>query len=240
MKELVGGVRSEFQSGVSERVKLVKGNVDADDIVVSSILYKYMNKPFGDIAGKVKSMTPEEKERVVDSYLGNMGKFDYPMRELEHVDFTFDIIMDYGAFRDLQRHRICTQTNQVLTADMGYDTPQDIINAGCEMKYRRAMDRAKEVYDKIVGKFPLQAQYVLPLGFRKRYLLTMNLREIYHLVKLRSSPLGHESYRRIAVQIYELMKKNYPLISKYLVCQAGEDLGRLKAEEKTELKRQEL
>ncbi len=241
MVELIKGVDigSDFQSPV-DSVNLVKGNVDADDIVVSSILYKYVNKSFGEIAQKVKSMSFEEKEEVVDSYFGGMGKFDYPMRELEHVDFTFDIVIDYGAFRDLQRHRICTQTNQILNTDLGYDVPQDIVNAGCGEKYKIAMDKAKEVYEKVAKRFPLQAQYVLPLGFKKRYLMSMNLREIYHLVKIRSSPLGHESYRRIAIRIYELMKKNYPLLSKYLVCQAGEDLGRLKAEEKTEQKREEF
>ncbi len=239
MGELVRGAGAGFQN-LNESVRLVKGNVDADDIVVSAVLYKYMNKPFSEIANQVKNMSLEEKEQVVDSYLGSMGKFDYPMRELEHVDFTFDIVIDYGAFRDLQRHRICTQTNQMLNTDLGYDVPQDIVNAGCGEKYNRAMDKAKEVYERVAKKFPLQAQYILPLGFKKRYLLTMNLREIYHLVKLRTSPLGHESYRKIATRIYELMKENYPLLSKYLVCQKGEELGRLKAEEKTEMKRKEL
>jgi len=157
------------------------------------------------------------------------------MRELEHVQFTFDIVMDYGAFRDLQRHRICTQTNQIFTADLDYDIPKDIINAGCADRYKEAMERVKKLYYKIKDKYPLQAQYILSLGFKKRFLITMNLRELYYFIKLRTTPLAHESYRRIASKFYEIMKSKYPLLSKYIICNCSqEELGRLKSEEKTE------
>ena len=223
-----------------EQVKLVQFPDNADDILVSSILYKYKSESFDKIAEKVRIMSREEKEAIVDSYLGKMKTFDSPMRELEHINFTFDLIIDYGAFRDLQRHRICTQTNQLFSSDLGYDIPKDIINSGklCEEKFIAAMERAKQVYEKVRVKYPVQAQYILPIGFRKRYLLTMNLREIYHLIKIRTTPLAHESYRRVAYQIYEIMKSKYPLLSKYIVCNySEEELGRLKSEEKTELKR---
>jgi len=222
-----------------ERVRLVQGPSDADDALVSSILYRYKSEPFERIAERVRGMSPAQKEMIVDSYLGSMGKFDNPMRELEHVNFSFDIIIDYGAFRDLQRHRICTQTNQLFTCDLGYDIPRDISNAGCEARYKEAMDAAVAVYEKVRVKYPLQAQYILPIGFRKRFLLSMNLREIYYLIKLRTTPLAHDSYRRVAYRVYELMKKHYPLLSKYIECNySEEELGRLKSEEKTEMKKE--
>lgn len=218
-----------------DRVMLVRGPRDADDGIIASILYRYKNEPFINIMKLVKGMSPEEKENILDRYLENMGDHDAPMRELEHAQFSFDIIIDYGAFRDLQRHRICTQTNQLLTTNLGYDIPQDIIDAGVSEIYKEAMEKAKKLYEKISKKYPLQAQYILPLGFKKRFLLTMNLREIYYLVKLRTIPAAHDSYRRIAYKIYDLMKENYPLLSKYMVCNySEEELGRLKAEEKTE------
>jgi thymidylate synthase ThyX len=218
-----------------EPVTLAKAPSDPGNMVIASILYRYKQEPFSKIMEKVKSMPRKEKAKIFDTYLKNMGDFDYPMRELEHLQFTFDIIIDYGAFRDLQRHRICTQTNQLLTTDMGYDVPKDIINAGVESQYRRAMEQAKALYDKLKDKYPLQAQYLLPLGFRKRFLLTMNLREVYHFVKLRTVPFAHESYRLIAYKLYEIMRKKYPLLSKYIVCNyTKEELGRLKSEEKTE------
>jgi thymidylate synthase ThyX len=221
----------------SDRVVLIKGP-ENEDMVVASIIYKYKNDSFDSILSKVKAMTLSEKEKVFDSYLEKMGDFDYPLRELEHSLFTFDIIMDYGAFRDLQRHRMCTQTNTVLTTDLGYDTPKDIINAGVEEDYKKAMEKAKEVYDKVKDKYPLEAQYILPLGFRKRFLVSMNLREIYHLVKIRTTPMAHDSYRRIAYKVYELVKEKYPLLAKYIVCNySQEELGRLKSEEKTEARK---
>jgi thymidylate synthase ThyX len=225
----------EIEDGNSEPVTLVKGPSDADDIIVASILYRYKRQPMSKIIEKVKQMTKEEKEKILDIYLGKMGRFDYPMRELEHAQFLFDIIIDYGAFRDLQRHRICTQTNQIITTNLGYAVPKDIVDAGGEEKFRKAMEKAKEVYEKVAEKYPLQSQYLLPLGFKKRYICSMNLREIYHLVKLRTIPLAHESYRKIAYLIYEQMKEKYPLLSKYIECNyTEEELGRLKSEEKTE------
>ncbi len=225
----------DIKEANSERVQLIKGPEDADNMIIAAILYRYKQQPFEKIIEKVKKMKKDEKEKIFDTYLKNMDKFDYPMRELEHVLFTFDIIIDYGAFRDLQRHRICTQTNQIFTSDLGYDIPKDVINAKVGEKYKEAMDKAKEVYEKIREKYPLEAQYILPLGFRKRYLLTMNLREVYHLVKLRTIPLAHTSYRKIAYRVYDLMKEHYPLLSKYIVCNyTEEELGRLKTEEATE------
>ncbi len=219
----------------TDKVMLVRGPKDADDVIVASILYRYKSEPFIKIMEKVKMMTPEEKERVFDAYLKNMEEHDNPMRELENAQFSFDIVIDYGAFRDLQRHRMCTQTNQLLTTNLGYDVPEDIENAGVADRYIEAMEKAKKLYEKIKERFPLQAQYILPLGFKKRFLLTMNLREVYYLIKIRTVPAAHESYRRIAYQIYKIMKENYPLLSKYMVCNySDEELGRLKAEEKTE------
>ncbi len=218
----------------NNKVDLIKGP-ENEDIIIASILYKYKSNSFQSILEKIKSMTPQEKQEIFDKYLGKMKEFDNPLRELEHSLFVFDIIMDYGAFRDLQRHRICSQTNTLLNTDLGYDIPQDIINAGVEKEYVNAMDKAQEVFNEINKEFPLQAQYILPLGFRKRFLVSMNLREIHHLVKLRTTPMAHDSYRRIAYKIYETVKQKYPLLSKYIVCNySQEELGRLKSEQKTE------
>lgn len=233
MNEISRNIRIENSNG--NNVQLVGFPEDADNRIISAILYKYKQEPYNRIIEKVRSMSKEEKEKIIDGYLGGMSIHDGPLRELEHIYFTFDIVMDYGAFRDLQRHRICTQTNQLLTVEMGYDIPRDIINAGCADSYIEAMEKAKKVYDKICKEYPLQAQYIIPLGFRKRFLITFNLREAYYFIKLRTTPMAHDSYRRIALRIYEILKDNYPLLTKYITCSySQEELGRLKAEEKTE------
>lgn len=235
MARVAQRINVEKDNSIYERVKLVDSSVNPENKIIASILYRWKNEPFKNVLDKVEKMSLVEKEFIFDAYMGSMGAFDHPLRELEHEDFTFDLIIDYGAFRDLQRHRICTQTNQLFTSDLGYDVPKDIIDSGVEDKYRKAMEKAKVLYEKIRVKYPLQAQYVLPLGFRKRYILTMNLREISHLIKIRTTPQAHESYRRIALRIYEIMKEKFPVISKHLKCSYCEDdLGRLKSEEKIE------
>jgi thymidylate synthase ThyX len=234
MQKIASAIKISDTSNYN-KVQLVDSSENPTNKIIASILYRWKSEPYNQILEQVKQMSYAEKEHIFDSYMQKMGVFDHPLRELEHEDFTFDIVMDYGAFRDLQRHRICTQTNQIFNTDLGYDIPKDIIDAGQKSKYVEAMEKAKALYEKIKDRFPLQAQYILPLGFRKRYILTMNLRELHHLVKIRTTPQAHESYRKIVLKIYEIMKEKFPLISKYLKCgYCDEDLGRLRQEEKLE------
>ncbi len=218
-------------------VLLVSGpeNAHAEELVLASIIYRFGNIPFKDAENMAREMSPDAREELFAKYLGKMGKFDYPQRELEHVQMTFEIVIDYGAFRDLQRHRMATQTIPPFTTDLGYDVPEDIIASGYGEKYKAAMDEAKRVFDIVREKLPIQAQYLVPLGYRRRFLITMNLREIHHFVKTRTTPLAHESYRKIAYRIFEETRKKYPLLSKYIVCNyTEEELGRLRAEIATE------
>jgi thymidylate synthase ThyX len=197
-------------------VNLLYCTDDAENKLIASILYRYKNVSYVSVIDKVKSMSELEKKAVFDEYMSLAGKIA-PLRELEHVDFTFEILMDYGAFRDLQRHRMTTQTNPIFTTDLGYDVPPDIINSGVEKEYRFAMDSAKKLFDKIRDKYPVQAQYIIPLGYRKRYMVKMNLRELHYFIKLRSTPAGHIAYRYITYNIYKSVKENYPLLAKYLI-----------------------
>jgi thymidylate synthase ThyX len=199
-----------------DAVTLVDYDKNAENKLVSAILYRYSNKSYKKIMAQVKKMGRPEKEKIVDEFLKRMGKFDRPLRELEHINYTFDILIDYGAFRDIQRHRICTQTNQELTTDYGYSTPEEIVEAGFKDQFDFCMKRAEEAYKQISKEFPKEAQYVLPLAYRKRTLFTWNLRELYHFISLRSRKEGHMSYRIIAQKIYEELNKVHPLLAKYI------------------------
>jgi thymidylate synthase ThyX len=195
---------------------LVAYDQDALDRVVTALLYKHSKLPYQKIAEKVKNLLQAEKEKILDEALKRMDKFDRPLRELEHTYYTFDILIDYGAFRDVQRHRICTQTNQELTPDYGYAIHEDIINAGFEKEYRKCMKRAVNAYQEISKQFSKEAQYILPLAYRKRVLITWNLRELFHFIPLRSSKRGHISYRRIAQQIWDEVNRVHPYFAKYI------------------------
>jgi thymidylate synthase ThyX len=205
---------------------LVGYEKEAENKVVASIIYKYSHEPYGQILERVRKMGDEEKERIFDEFMRRMGKHDQPMRELEHAYYTFDILVDYGAFRDIQRHRLCTQTNQELTTANGYAMPQEIADIGYEKRFREAMDTAAAAFKKIAASLPKEAQYVVPLAYRKRTLFTWNLREIYHFVKLRSSKEGHISYRKVAWDVYNEIKRVHPLLAKYIKADLSEGPSR--------------
>ncbi|MFH0814551.1 MAG: FAD-dependent thymidylate synthase [Candidatus Falkowbacteria bacterium] len=200
----------------SEDVELVEYDKDAVDKILAAILYRFSNYPYKQAAERAKLLTMEQREQLLEKFHANMEKFDWPLRELEHVFYTFDITMDYGAFRDIQRHRICTQTNQLLTADLGFSTPPEIIEAGLQKEYLEAITVAEDAWQKIARDFPEEAQYVLPLACRKRTLITANLREMHHFIKLRSGKLGHFSYRQIAQKCFEKIKAVHPELAQYI------------------------
>ncbi|UCD03719.1 MAG: FAD-dependent thymidylate synthase [Candidatus Woesearchaeota archaeon] len=211
-RELVGSTKGDEE----QKATLVEYDEDADDKIVTSLLYRFSNLHYNEIKDKVKEMSQKEKEKVIDESLCKMDKFDWPLREFEHIYYTFDVLMDYGTFRDLQRHRICTQTNQKCTVAHGYCTPEEIEEAGLKEKYDKCMKKALDAYQKISKEFPEEAQYIVPLAFRKRTLFTMNLRECHHLIKLRTTKQAHKSYKQIARQMYAEIKKVHPLMAKYI------------------------
>jgi thymidylate synthase ThyX len=197
-------------------VSLVRHPEDAEDQLVAAILYGYAAHPWGQVLKRVGKLSREEKARVIDEYLRRRGPHDQPLRALEHLTYTFDILVDFGAFRDIQRHRICTQIPQELGPHHGYSTPPEIARYGLLTTYEECMARAREAHDIIARDFPREAQYVLPLAFRKRVLFTWNLREIHHFVQLRSAKQGHVSYRHIARQVFEEVERVHPLLAKYI------------------------
>ncbi len=221
MSDVVKNMKfQESENGPS--VTLEHYDKEAEEKVIASLLYRYSHINYKDAFGKASEMTTEERSEILETVLGSLGKHDRPPRELEHISYTFDILMDYGAFRDIQRHRLCTQTGQLVTTAHGYDIPEEIADAGFRNEYLKCMEKSDSAFRKIERDFPLEAQYVVALAYKKRTLFTMNLREAHHIIKLRTSPAGHRSYRVIAHLIAEAIKKVHPVFSKYITdCYAG-------------------
>jgi thymidylate synthase ThyX len=130
-----------------------------------------------------------------------------PGRAFERTDYRFELITDYGAFRDLQRHRMLTVEWQPLTVDLGYDVPEIVREAGLAATYEESLARSAEFYHDMYEEFPDQAQYAVALAFRIRYVMQMNAREAMHLIELRSGPQGHPSYRRVAHEMARLIRE---------------------------------
>ncbi len=204
------------EAGNNQAVTIVDYDKDAVNKLIAGILYPYSNLSYEEIAKKVRNLPEDKKEKIIDETLKRRDKFDQPLRELEHVYYTFDILLDFGAFRDVQRHRMCTQSNQPITVVHGYDLPPEIREAGFEDKFKAVVEKSVEAYNKIYQMFPDEAQYVVPMCFRKRVLITWNLRELHHFISLRSGKKGHQSYRRIAQQCWRELDKIQPLLAKYI------------------------
>ena len=198
-----------------KEVELVFSDEEAEAKLVASVLYRYSRHSFAQCLAQAKAMGKAEKEKTLDEFTENIGS-EQPLREFEHCYFTFDILVDYGAFRDIQRHRMCTQTNQILTTDHGFSIPKALKEAGLKGEFSGLMAGAKILFDSMRAEMPFEAQYCVPLAFKKRVLFTWNLRELWHFIKLRSGKAGHESYRRIAQLCYSELKEKHPLLAKYL------------------------
>ena len=203
-------------AGNNQAVTIVDYDDKAVNKLVAAILYPYSNLSHEEIQKKVLHISDEKKEKIIDETLKKRDKFDAPLRELEHIYYTFDILLDYGAFRDVQRHRMCTQSNQPVTVVHGYDLPPEIREAGFEDKFKEVVEKSVEAYNKIYQNFPEEAQYVVPFCFRKRVLITWNLRELHHFISLRSGKKGHASYRRIAQECWRKLNEIQPLLAKYI------------------------
>jgi len=119
-------------------------------------------------------------------------------------------MLDYGAYRDLQRHRMLTPAVQRLTGRLGFEIPGELSDMGLLEPYVEAMLAARDAWTAIEREFPLEAQYAVPLGYRIRVLWTLNLRELFHVVELRSAKQGHPSYRRIAQGLYRIACTVHP------------------------------
>ncbi|HET9690220.1 MAG TPA: FAD-dependent thymidylate synthase [Acidimicrobiales bacterium] len=193
--------------GGDPEVTLVDFDPDAETKVLVAMLYPFSSLPESAIAARVEAMGADERLEVVRRYAGDRtNRRHRPGRALERASYRFDVVSDYGAFRDLQRHRMLTIEWQHLGPAHGYTLPASVVAAGAEGGYRAAMERSAGLYDALAERFGVvQAGYAVALAFRVRYSMQMNAREAMHLLELRSTPQGHPEYRKVAQQMHHLV-----------------------------------
>ena len=164
-----------------------------------------------------------------------------PGRGFEALRYRFEVVSDYGAFRDLQRHRMLTVQWQALTPDLGAAVPDEVVEAGCGDLYRGALERSRAEYDRLAGAGHAEAApYALCLGYRMRYVLDMNAREAMHLIELRSGREGHPGYRAVAHEMHALIAEHHPAVAAAMThvdTDAEPRLERILAEMRTERRR---
>ncbi len=190
-------------------VTLVDWDPDAETKVVAAMLYPYTHLPEHRIQERVASMSEEERLAVVHAYAGDRtNRRHRPGRALERGDYRFDVLSDYGAFRDLQRHRLLTVEWQDLTTAHGYTMPRSVMDAGAGAAegYAAAMARSAALHAALFERFGAgQAAYAVALAFRVRYVVQCNAREAMHMIELRTSPQGHPEYRKVCQQMHRLI-----------------------------------
>jgi thymidylate synthase ThyX len=224
--------------GPMEPVSLVDLDKDALVNVVAAMLFRGSNEPTPHLRELARSMSKQQRSEVISAYFGHRrNRRDKPGRALENAYLTFELCANYGAFRDLHRHRVLTLERQLLGTSLGFTTPPEFDRIGLTSNYRKLMDHVVEVHRRIAQEMPVEAQYAVPRAFRVRWYMKMNVRELYHIVELRSSMQGHPDYRDIAQRMKRILDDVLPELSGPLMADMNEyDLPRLASEKKIDEK----
>lgn len=208
--------------GDQRPIHLVAHDEQGEKRVMAALLFQSSTVSFAQALAFVEKMTPKDLQKLSSQLFAKRGRFDVPPRELEHAAYTFDVLLDQGAYFELKRHRMMTQSPQPLTTELGYAVPKLVVEAGFEGRYREAMEHAGHCFKTLVEWNPHAASYVVPNAFNRRALLTLNLREVFHFCELRAEPNAHFSIRRTALAMAEKVRQVHPLLASNLRLPEGE------------------
>lgn len=218
-------------------VRLVEYDRDAERRVVAAALYPYSERPLDELSGDA----PDVLDRMLADRANRRQRAP---RALEHAQYTFEIVANFAAYRDLHRHRMLTQERQRLGTSLGYDLPPGLVELGLGDRFASAVETAAATHrrlDKTLG--PALAQYIVPLAFHVRWYFRVNLREIYHLCELRTAPQGHPDYRWVAQQMFLRVREVHPRLADYarfVDLGPGDELERRRSEQRIDAKLDEL
>jgi hypothetical protein len=227
-------------------VELTDWDPDGEVKIVAAALYQYGELPDQELLRVARRMSDDERQRVLRAYVGERkNRRHRPGRAFERVSYRFDVVADYGAFRDLQRHRMLTLEWQNLSPALGYVTPLAIRELGLTATWDSAMARAFELYDAIRNVAGAKvAQYAVPFACNVRFTMQLNAREAFHLLELRTAPSGHGAYRRVCQKMHNAIRDcaGHHAIANAMsfVNHDAADTGRLSAEVRTTAKRAEV
>ncbi|MHB8329835.1 MAG: FAD-dependent thymidylate synthase [Acidimicrobiales bacterium] len=187
-------------------VRLVDFDPAGEDKVLAAMCYPHADVPDEEMLRRVRALGAEDRRALAQAYVGERSNRRHrPGRAFERTDYRFDVVSDYGAFRDLQRHRMLTIEWQELGTRLGYDVPEVVVESGAAGAYEGSLARSAELYEAMCGVCPEQASYAVALAFRVRYVMQMNARQAMHVIELRSAQQGHPAYRDLAQQMHRLI-----------------------------------
>ncbi len=228
-------------AALEDEVTLTDFDPDGEVKVVAAALYAVSSRPDAELLDVARAMTPDERNAVMTAYVGKrLNRRHRPGRAFERTSYRFDVLGDYGAFRDLQRHRLLTLEWQRLTPRHGRVVPEAIAEAGAAEDWDRGLEESAELHDAIeTAGLPEVASYAVSMAYRVRFYMEMNAREAMHLIELRTTPQGHPSYRRICQTMHRLIGERHPAIAATMTFadHSAVELERLDAERAAERRR---
>lgn len=213
---------------------------NALDKVVAGLLYDQSGQNFEALLNTTKSMSKEKKQQIIESFVQiRQHRRHRPGRAFELTSYLFDLVINYGIYRDLHRHRIASMQRQRLNTNYGFIVPDIINDAGTGAEFCECMQNTKDAYSKIAKTMPNEAQYVVNFAFNYPFIVRANLREMCHIIELRTIPSGHIDYRRVAQEMYNQISRQHPILSGIIrfVNMNGYDMGRISAEIRSEKRR---
>jgi dTMP kinase len=246
MQQIADTKLSQNLSPQSEPVTLLDYWPRNELDLVPYMLFDYTDLGIEDLKQETSNWNYKTKSKVFNSYLGDrLNRRHKPGRALEVAHYSWELVCDYGIFRDLQRHRIVDDMGwQSLTPRYGYDVPELVEEAGLTSDFEKCFDLSLELYGAMqAAGFMLEAQYATLLGHKMRSKVTMNARESYHFIELRTAPQGHPGYRKLCHMMYEKLQEVHPLTAagmKFVNKDEDAELTRLAAEKYTQYKLAQL
>jgi len=209
MEEMSARLLPSGDGGTGDEVTLTDFDPEGEVKVVAAAMYAASHAPDAELLARAKAMSAGERAEVLSAYVGARGNRRHkPGRAFERTGYRFDVLTDYGAFRDLQRHRLLTIEWQSLTTRHGCTQPEAMIDAGGDADWRGVMDRSAELYEALAAAgLSTVAQYAVAMAYRVRFVMDMNAREAMHVIELRTAPQGHPAYRRVCQQMHRLIEQ---------------------------------
>jgi len=225
-------------------VTLLDFDPDGEEKVLVAACFSHLACSEREAARRVRLLAHDERVALLRAYVGDRrNRRHRPGRAFERTDYRFELVTDYGAFRDLQRHRMLTIEWQRLGISLGYDMPELVAQAGLDERYDEAIDRAEDLYRSLWPDFPEQSSYAVALAHRIRYVMQCNAREAMHLIELRSGAQGHPAYRRVAQDMHRAIAEvaGHRALADAMayVDHGATDLERLESERRAERRRAE-
>jgi hypothetical protein len=219
---------------------LLSHDAGLDDRLLASLLYEHSEQPFGALLARVKALTTGQRTELLDKVMAARGSHDAWPAALEGASpFEFEVVLDFGAYRDIGRHRKGYQQQQLLTTVHGFAVPPLMVEGGLAAEYGEVLERAAAHQQTVAARFPQAAGYVTPFAFLQRVRITFDPRQVAYFIELRSGPEGHFSYRKVALDMLEHVRKVTPLFARFIRAKEGTAfLGRLDSEMTADERRQ--